>query len=155
MATSAVAAGKAPRSRSTSIARARDWRLRQFYEYEGNDAPLPPPHILEKIGLPFDVTPEQMSSIPDEYTMGLQHYENTSDPDSVPWTGYYSNYRGVCLAVSNAFGVWFEIEKAPKGWTAIRIVQAGIPVKHWPVKGINFEHLEDTRDTIRPPPVAP
>jgi hypothetical protein len=34
-------------------------------------------------------------------------------------------------------------------------VRAGIPVKHWPVKGINFTLLEDTGDTIRPPPIAP
>jgi hypothetical protein len=155
MAMSAVAAGKALRSRSTLIIQAKDWQLYQFYEYEGDDAPLHLPQVLVKIGLPFNVTPEQMFSIPDEYTTGLQHYENTNDPDSVPWTGYYGNYQGARLAVTNTFGVWFKIEKAPKRWMAIQVVRAGIPIKHWPVEDIDFEHLEDTRDLIQPPPIAP
>jgi Retrotransposon gag protein/Zinc knuckle len=138
-----------------SIVWAKDWWLHIFYEVEGDDVPVPNADDLAQVKLPFNITPEQTASIPDEYTTGIQHYVNTTDADSVPWTSYYATYRRVHLAVSNAFGIWFEIEKTTKGWRAIRVVRPSVSIKHWPVKGIDFQHLEDTRDTIWPPPVEP
>jgi hypothetical protein len=35
------------------------------------------------------------------------------------------------------------------------LIVSSSQVKHWPVEGINFELLEDTGDTIRPPLIAP
>jgi hypothetical protein len=122
MATTATAAGKAPCSQSTSIARAKDWRLHIFYEVKGEYVPMPDAEDMAEVQLPFNITPEMTPSIPDEYTTGVQHYINTDDPDSVPWTGYYATYCGAHLAVANTSGVWFEIERQPKGWRAVCLV---------------------------------
>jgi len=121
MASSATAAGASKRSRSTSIVRAKDWHLHVFHEFEGDDV-VPTLAALAKLKFPFNVTPETTASVPDEYTKGVQFYENTTDPNSVPWTGYYATYHGAHLAVTNVFGVWVEIEKTSKGWRAVQVV---------------------------------
>jgi len=154
MASSAAAAGASKRSRSTSIVRAKDWRLRVFHEFEGDDV-VPTLAALAKLKFPFDVTPETTASVPDEYTKGVQFYENTTDPDSVPWTEYYATYHGAHLAVTNVFGVWVEIKKTSKGWRAVRVVRAGIRVSHWPVDGMDVDAFEASGDIIKPPPRAP
>jgi hypothetical protein len=77
---------------------------------------------LAKLKFPFDVTPKMTASIPDEYTKGVQFYENTTDPDLVPWTGYYATYHRARLAVANVFGIWVEIEKTSEGWRTVRVV---------------------------------
>jgi hypothetical protein len=66
---------------------------------------------MAEVQLPFNITPKTTPSIPDKYTMGVQHYINTDDLDLVPWTGYYATYRSACLTIANAFGVWFEIKR--------------------------------------------
>src|SRR5712672_702639 len=154
MASSATAAGASKHSRSTSIIRAKDWRLRIFHKFEGNNV-VPTLAALAKLKFPFDVTPETTASIPDEYTKGVQFYKNTTDPDSVPWTGYYATYHRAHLAVTNIFGIWVEIEKTLEGWHAVRVVQAGIRVSHWPVEGMDVDVFEASRDIIKPPPKAP
>jgi hypothetical protein len=137
-----------------SIVRAKDWRLRVLHEFKGDNV-VPTLAALVKLKFPFDVTPETTVSIPDEYTKGVQFYENTTDPDLVPWTGYYATYHGARLAVTNVFSVWVEIKKTSEGWRAVRVVQAGIRVSHWPVEGMDVDAFEASRDIIKPPPKAP
>ena len=40
--------------------------------------------------------------------------------NKVPWTGYYTQYKGIPLAVANAYGVWFEIQMKNGTFQAIR-----------------------------------
>jgi hypothetical protein len=155
MTLSAVAARASKHSWSTLIVQAKDWQLWIVYELEGNHVPIPDTDDLAEVKLPFNMTPEQTPSIPDKYTVGVQHYTSTNDPDSVPWTSYYANYHGACLAVANTFGVWFEIEKTNTGWKATRLVRYSIPVKHWLIEGIDMDCLEKTGSTVQPPLVEP
>jgi hypothetical protein len=39
----------------------------------------------------------------------LEHIK--ADAGKVPWMGYYTVYQGITIALSNTFGVWFEVER--------------------------------------------
>jgi Retrotransposon gag protein len=151
MAASAAAAGGTKRSRSASDARGKDWCLRHAYEKGGDLSTL---EDLALVRCPFDITPERTHSIPEEYTVGLQHLG--TGLDDAPWPGYYGEYRGARIAVANAFGVWFEIEKKPgEGWTATRTARTVLKTNDWPVDGLNLDKLTWSGWGRPPPPVAP
>ena len=86
---------------------ARDWRFRDYEE----GTPLQTERALEVLKCPFRLTPEKTNEIPDEYTKGVQYIRNTTEPDSVPWMGFYAPYRTARIAVANAYGIWFEIAR--------------------------------------------
>ena len=89
-----------------------DWRLK-------NLAKIPTREELAALRCPFEISIlKPRDYIPDEYTRNLEHL--ISGQDSAPWTGYYATYRGAKLAVSNLFGVWFEIELRGNKWAATR-----------------------------------
>jgi hypothetical protein len=68
--------------------------------------------------------------------------------DSVPWAGYYANYQTAQLAVSNTFGVWFEIQRVAGGWEAIRPARLSLQLKNWPMTGINMMMLKAIGEPI-------
>jgi len=61
--------------------------------------------------------------------------------EGAPWTGYYAVYKGAKLAVSNSFGVWFEIWKRENKWEAFRVARTNLDLKHWMLPGINAPEL--------------
>ena len=61
--------------------------------YEQGSA-IPTPAELSQVRCPFDIMPEVMHEIPEEFTRGIQHFTVMNSPDSVPWIGYYAEYRG-------------------------------------------------------------
>ena len=105
-----------PRARSVSELRERDWPYR-LNQQEGHE-----PQSEEQLSVlrcSFRITPETSHSVPAPYNQNVQFHQATANPDSVPWTAYYAIYNGAKLAVSNAYGVWFEITPHQGGYRAI------------------------------------
>jgi hypothetical protein len=51
---------------------------------------------------------EQRDYIPSEYTQNLEHFN--VDQKITPWTRYFATHQGMKLAVTNLYGVWFEVK---------------------------------------------
>jgi hypothetical protein len=88
-------------STSTAATPVAEWRnmYKQSIEHMSN---------LAELRCLFPVRLEQQDTIPKKYTVNLEHIK--ADAGNVPWTGYYTVHRGITIALSNAFGVWFEVE---------------------------------------------
>src|SRR6267378_7165874 len=87
-----------------------DWHLRAITN-------IPSSEQLSRLALPMEAMPEQTDSVPAEFT-GNTRYLVAGMPEAGPWTGYYANYRGAKIAVSNIYGVWFEIRWRGTGFKA-------------------------------------
>jgi hypothetical protein len=124
--------GKAP------AVHGRDWRYRIDYELQRS---VKTEQELGTLRCPFFLTPERTEEIPNTYTAGLVHMTSKMD-NGVPWTGYYAQYRGVPLAVANAYGVWFEVHMREGKWEAHRRAQPSLKLNDWPCTGIDFPQLD-------------
>jgi hypothetical protein len=128
---------------------AQDWRYRICYE---NNVPITPEDELAKLRLPFELRPETTQNIPSEFSHNANFLTVTTTPVegqfTVPWTGYYVTYNGANFAVSNAFGVWFEIRRREETWEAFRVARPQFQLKDWPAEGINYAVLLSTGDAM-------
>jgi hypothetical protein len=61
--------------------------------------------------------------------------------EGAPWTGYYALYKGAKLAVSNCYGIWFEIQCHDNIWAAIRPACIGLNLQGNALDGINTREL--------------
>jgi hypothetical protein len=86
--------------------------------------------------------PEDRDYYPPEFTVNLFHL--VAGQNAAPWTGWYANYKGVKLAVSNAFGAWFEIRKCENTWEAFRLARTELKVQGSALPGINVHTLMQT-----------
>jgi hypothetical protein len=67
--------------------------------------------------------------------MNLRHL--VAQQENAPWTGYYTDLDGAKLAVSNAYGVWFEIRRRENTWEAFQVVCDKLKLAHNALKGID------------------
>src|SRR5712691_13205955 len=74
-----------------------DWQLRAL-------TTIPTSDELADLRLPIKAFPEQKDTVPAEYAVNTQFLIN-----DVPWIGYYGQYNNARVAVSNMYGIWFEI----------------------------------------------
>src|SRR5216683_4146322 len=109
-----------------------DWRSRGFLT-------VPSPEDCAKLRLPIAIYPEDRDYIKKEFTENLQHL--VTGQDGAPWTGYYTYYEGVKIALSSSFGVWFEIRKRDDGWEAFRVAREKLHLKHSALPGIDAPTL--------------
>ena len=118
MATSATAAGAKGKTQARSVSdiRGRDWQYCSLYQ-QGIKIPKREEVVL--ITLLFKLRLEEEDIIPGEYTKGLQFLDSLTS--QAVWTGYWATYIGEQIAISNTFGVWFEIERTPHGHWAVRL----------------------------------
>jgi hypothetical protein len=63
---------------------------------------------LSQLQLPFVVTPEQVDYIPQEMCGEARHH--MAGIGGVPYMGYYVNYHGALLSVTNTYGYWFKVQ---------------------------------------------
>jgi hypothetical protein len=61
--------------------------------------------------------------------------------EQAPWTGYYALHQGAKLAVSNYYGVWFEIQCCDNIWAAIRPTHISLNLQGNALEGINTTEL--------------
>jgi len=69
--------------------------------------------------------------------------------------GYWATYIGEQIAISNAFGVWFEIERTPQGHRAVRLACPELQLKDWAVDSIDYNALRQTSAPIQGQPPTP
>ena len=96
----------APRVWSVSELRERDWH-HWLDQQEGHEPQSE--KQLSVLQCSFRITPKTSHSVPAPYNQNIQFHQAMANPDSVHCLGYYAIYNGAKLAVSNAYGVWFEI----------------------------------------------
>jgi len=79
----------------------------------------PTEESLAVLDLPFKTKPETKDTVPSEFAERVRHLVGGQDIDvridgkeitkKAPFTAYYACYKGALLALSNVYGVWFEI----------------------------------------------
>jgi len=68
--------------------------------------------------------------------------------DNVPWTGYYVLLEGARLAVTNIYGVWFELRRRGTGFEAHRLVREGLSLIDAPLNSIDYARLRATGEPL-------
>ena len=61
----------------------------------------------KRLYLPFQLVPRLSDDLPSQQTVGVIHYQ--LGENDAPWTGYFTLYQGVKVAVEMYCGVWFEL----------------------------------------------
>jgi len=78
---------------------------------------------FDALRCPFEITLETTDTVPAEYRGNAYHF--TVGQEGIPFTRYYINFRGAKLAVSNYYGVWFEVQKRDTIFEAKRVLHRG------------------------------
>ena len=68
----------------------------------------------------MEALPEQRDTVPAEYAVNTD-FLVSGTAEGPPWTGYYVRLPGACLAVTNIYGVWFELRRRGSGFEAYRL----------------------------------
>ena len=128
-----------------------DWRLRAVEN-------VPTSSQLAALRLPFEVFPEQKDTVPAEFTAKVRHL--TTPQEDAPWTGYYATFNGAKIAVSNIYGMWFEIRRRGQGFEAHRLARSELALPDLPLLGLDRKELKKSEEPITrpssragPPPV--
>jgi len=136
---------------------------------------LPTEASLAVLDLPFETIPEEKDTVPAEFTARVRHLvggqsivvvkDGQEVKKKAPFTGYYACFKGALLALSNVYGVWFEIRlQAGNKYECFRLAQPSLQMKDSLLKGINYARLRLTGEPItrvpsrvpsliRPPPL--
>jgi hypothetical protein len=110
-----------------------DWRTKWLSK-------VPTWEELDALRRPFPIESlKQQDCILEIYTANIRHLQ--TGQEGVPWTGYYATYKGAKLAVSNCYGVWFEIEQCDNIWAAIRLAHISLNLQGNALDGINTREL--------------
>jgi hypothetical protein len=122
---------------STSIGKqpTRDWRRPNPNKDTSEE-------VLAQLRLPFPVIPEQVNYIPREMCGDARHH--MAGVGGAPYTGYYINYLGALLLVTNVYGYWFEVQYQNRRHVAIRLVRSGTNLPVDPLPGLSFSALIET-----------
>jgi len=124
-----------------------DWCVRAINQ--------PTEESLAVLDLPFETKPETKDTVPSEfservcYLVGGQDIVVRIDGKEVskkaPFTAYYACFKGALLALSNVYGVWFEIRlRAGNTYKCFRLARPSLQLKDCPLKGINYAQLRLT-----------
>jgi len=123
-----------------------DWRLHALPN-------VPTVEQLNNLALPMDAMPKQWDTVPAEYAVNTTFLVSGTS-DGPPWTGYYVQLPGAQLAVTNIYGVWFELHRRGSGFEAHRLVREGLSLLDAPLKGIDYARLRATREPLTQPPTC-
>jgi len=124
-----------------------DWRVRAIDQ--------PTEESLAVLDLPFETKPETKDTVPSEFSERVHHLVGGQDiivcidgkevSKKAPFTAYYACYKGALLALSNVYGVWFEIRlRAGNTYECFRLARPSLQLKDCPMKGINYARLKLT-----------
>ena len=120
-----------------------DWRLRAIEH-------VPTINQLAALRLPMNAMPEQKDTVPAEYTRNVRFL--LGPQDDAPWIGYFATWRGAKIAVTNIFGVWFEMRRRGEGFEAHRLARPDLDLLDFPLPGIDMAELRLTGEPITRPP---
>jgi len=124
-----------------------DWRVRAIDQ--------PTEESLAVLDLPFETKPETKDTVPSEFSERVRHLVGGQDivvridgkevSKKAPFTAYYACYKGALLALSNVYGVWFEIRlRTGNTYECFRLARPSLQLKDFPMKGINYARLRLT-----------
>jgi len=124
-----------------------DWHVRAIDQ--------PTEESLAVLDLPFETKPETKDTVPSEFSERVRHLVGGQDivvridgkevSKKAPFTAYYACYKGALLALSNVYGVWFEIRlRLGNTYECFRLAQLSLQLKDSPMKGINYARLRLT-----------
>ena len=99
----------------------------------------------------MEALPEQRDTVPTEYAMNVD-FLVSGTADGPPWTGYYVHLAGARLAVTNIYGVWFELRRRDSGFEVYCLAREGLSLIDAPLKGINYARLCATGEPLTPVP---
>src|SRR5712675_2830217 len=103
---------------------------------------------------PFEIALETTDTVPAEYRGDAYHF--TISQEGIPFTGYYVNFRGAKLAMSNYYGVWFKVQKRDAIFEAKRVVCDELHLPELPMYGMDIVALKASGTApTRPPSRAP
>ena len=120
-----------------------DWRLRAIEN-------VPTINQLAALRLPMNAMPEQKDTVPAEYARNVRFL--LGPQDDAPWIGYFATWRGAKIAVTNIFGVWFEMRRRGEGFEAHRLARPDLDLLDFPLPGIDMTELRLTGEPITRPP---
>jgi len=124
-----------------------DWCIRAIDQ--------PTEESLAVLDLPFETKPETKDTVPSEFSERVRHLVGGQDivvcidgkevSKKAPFTAYYACFKGALLALSNVYGVWFEIRlRAGNTYECFRLARPSLQLKDCPMKGINYTRLKLT-----------
>jgi hypothetical protein len=126
----------------------KDWR-------NTYDTHLGHPTRLAELRCLFPVRLELEDTIPMKYTVNMEHI--LAHTNHVPWTSYWTTHKGTLMALSNAYGVWFEVKQQENDIVAIRVTRKGLKLLHLPCDGLDMKELMklgELIDAMAPPSCA-
>jgi hypothetical protein len=88
-----------------------DWQVLRL----PNATPLSPGQLSQQ-HCPFYLEPEDRDLVPVVYKTNLRFL--VTGQEGAPWIGYYADFYGVKLAISNFLGIWFEIRRCDDSFEA-------------------------------------
>jgi len=112
---------------------------------------VPTVEQLSNLELPMEAMPEQRDTVPATNAVNTI-FLISGTADNVPWTGYYALLDGARLAVTNIYGVWFEIRRRDTGFEAHHLVREGLSLIDAPLKGIDYARLRATGEPLTQAP---
>jgi len=121
-----------------------DWRLHALSN-------VPTVEQLSNLELPMAAMPEQQDTVPAEYAINTD-FLVSGTAERPPWTGYYVPLPGACLAVTNIYGVWFELRRREAGFEAHRLAREGLSLIDAPLNSIDYAHLRATGEPLTQAP---
>jgi len=121
-----------------------DWRLRTLSN-------VPTVEQLSNLELSMDALPEQRDTVSAEYAVNTTFLVSGTS-DGPPWTGYFIQLPEARLAVTNIYGVWFELRRRGSGFEAHRLAREGVFLIDAPLKGIDYARLHATGEALTPAP---
>ena len=108
------------------------------------------PEALNQLWLPFQVYPKIKDSVPATHTDNVKHL--TAGQEGAPFTGYYVMLNGAKIAVTNCYGVWFEVCLRGLLFEAFRIARPVLNLHQEAMPGMNGKLLADTGEPLTQPP---
>ena len=115
-----------------------DWRVVRLQTL---NLETPNPTGSLKVNLPFivNVLEVQPAVYPLNVQGGVEYC--TSKKNQVPWDGFYTLFRTTRIAVTNIYGVWFELELQQNKFTAIRVSREALHLFNDVLPGVDIENL--------------
>jgi len=111
---------------------------------------IPTREELAYLQCPFEVFPETKDTVPAQFSENARHL--TAPQENAPWTGYYATLNGAKIAVTNVYGVWFEIRRRKNSWEAHRVARVELNLFGDALPGIDIPKLIESGEPITCPP---
>ena len=123
----------------------RDWRVCALTKTHNSS-----PKALSQLQLPFQVYPETKDSVPATHTDNVKHL--TAGQEGAPFMTYYAMLNRAKIAVTNCYGVWFEIWLQGQLFKAHRITRPALNLCQDTMPGMNTKLLGETGEPLTQPP---